>query len=110
MKLDAEVKDFVAKHPHGWSHDEWSRLLDQLSARKVAVADVDKLGQSLEAERLRQLLLRSGVKGLGPKRVDAIVHRYGNLWNLRQATANDLASIPTIPQRLAEETLAHLAT
>jgi len=107
-RLESEVKEFVAEHPDGWSHEDWNRLLDKLSARKIEVADTDQLGVRLEAERLRQVLLRASVRGLGPKRVDAIVEKYGNLWNLRQANPEQLAGIPTMPLRLAQETLARL--
>jgi hypothetical protein len=96
-KLDSEVVSFVAEHPDGWSHEDWGRLLDQLSVMKVKVGDVDELGVRLEAERLRQFLLRCGVKGLGPKRVAAIVERYGNLWNLRHEPAAGLTAVPTHP-------------
>jgi len=108
-KLDSEIQAFVAEHPTGWSHADWEQLLAGLSARKVNVPDHDQLGVRLEAERLRHSLLASRVPGLGPKRVDAIVERFGSVQNLRSASPDDVARIPTIPRRMAEATLAQLS-
>lgn len=108
-RLDEEIRGFVAEHPHGWSHWDWEQFLGALSAKKVRVADFDQLGVRLEAERLRQSLVAARVSGLGPKRVEAIVARFGNLGNLRHAGLDEVAAIPTIPRRLAEETLTRLS-
>src|SRR5512140_3849457 len=102
--LDSEVHWFVAEHPNGWSHSDWERLLADLSAKRIDVADVAQVGVRLEAERLRQCLLTSGVSGLGPRRVDAIVEKFGSVANLRNSGAERIAEIPTIPRRMAEET------
>ena len=107
-RLDSEVQRFVDEHPDGWSHEDWGYFLAQLSANQVDITDVDQVGARLEAERLRRVLLTAGVDGLGPKRVDAIVEKFGSVWNLRQAHAEQVASIPTIPRRLAEETISRL--
>ena len=107
-RLDSEVQVFVDEHPDGWSHADWDHFLFRLSARHVNVTDVDQIGARLEAARLRRVLLTSGVDGLGPKRVDAIVEKFGSVWNLRQADPEQVASIPTIPRPLAEETLSRI--
>jgi ERCC4-type nuclease len=108
-RLDSAVQQFVAEHPHGWSHSDWEQLLGELSAKRVKVGDVDQLGVRLEAERLRQSLRAARVNGLGPKRVDAIVERFGSVEKLRHASPDDLAGIRTIPRRMAEELLTQLS-
>ena len=107
-RLDSEVQAFVDQHPDGWSHMDWDAFLAGLSAKHVDVSDTDQIGARLEAERLRRVLLTSGVDGLGRRRVDAIVEKFGSVWNLRQADPEQVASIPTIPRRIAEETLSRI--
>ena len=85
---------------------EWLRLLAELERGGVDVGDTDAIGYALENERLAWELERRAVPGLGPKRIEAVVSRYGTLWNLRQADAEDVAEIKTIPGALAEKLVA----
>ncbi len=100
------LRDFIEAHPEGWGHADWLRLLAELEGRGVDVGDADAVGYALENERLAWELERRAVRGLGPKRIEAVVSRYGTLWNLRQADARDVAEIRSIPGALAEKVVA----
>ena len=99
---------FVESHPAGWGHDEWLALLGDLEREGVSIDDPDALGMELEKSRLRWTLTQAGVAGLGPKRIDAITERYRTLWNLRHATAAEIAEIKTVPAKLAESVVEAL--
>lgn len=101
--VDQTLRTFVAEHPDGWDHHEWQHLLGELAARGADTSDPDAIGSALERTRLATVLADRGIKGLGPKRIDAIVDRFGTLWAVRHARAEDFAAISTIPTRLAEE-------
>jgi excinuclease ABC subunit C len=45
------------------------------------------------------------VKGLGPKRSEAIVDRFETLWSLRHASVDEVAEVPTITRSLAEKVI-----
>lgn len=92
---------FVEAHPDGWNHGQWLQLLEDLAAHGLKIADSDEIGVALENRRLARALSAAGVSGLGAKRIDAIVERFGTLWNFRHATADDLAQLKTIPASLA---------
>lgn len=100
-----ELRRFSEEHPQGWGHDEWTGLLDQLAVNGHDVSDHDGIGRSLERERLVHTLQRMEVRGLGPKRVDAIADRFGTLWNLMNASEEDIAGIPSVPRPLAVQIL-----
>lgn len=101
-KLHAELEAFVEEHPQGWGHTEWSDLLGRLSDRGFDVKDVDRIGLDLERARLSAELERRQIQGLGPKRREALAERFNTLWNLRQATTDEIEEIPTIPRAIAE--------
>lgn len=105
-KIDQTLQAFVSEHADGWSHDEWLGLLNGLAERGVDVSQSEKIGHALERERLAAKLVHFKIKGLGPRRIDAIVDHFGNLYSASRATAADFADIPTIPTKLAE-TLEH---
>ena len=42
------------------------------------------------------------VPGLGAQRVKSISERYGNVWRLKEASADDLARDANVPRPLAE--------
>jgi len=107
-RLETAITEFVGAHPNGWSHWEWEQFLASLSARKVKVSNADEVGALLEAERLRRALQGAGVAGLGPRRVEALVQRFGSVANLRSAGPDQLGAIPTVPRRMLEETVARL--
>jgi len=95
-----ELADFVQAHPEGWGHEDWNSLLDELRRRGFNVDDSDSIGLALEKERVRRRL--SEVTGLGPKRLDALTDRFPRLWDLENASVDELASIPTIPRSVAQ--------
>jgi hypothetical protein len=101
--LHKELRRFVRDHPHGWGHDDWLRLLFHLSENGVDTANEDAIGLALEGERLKNTLANLGVKGLGPKRIEAVADRYGTVWNLKDASWEAVAELPGIPETLARE-------
>lgn len=100
-KLDQAVDAFVADHPEGWNHSDWLKFLDHLEGDGLD-SDPAVIGMALERTRLAALLNARKIKGLGPRRIEAVVDRFGTLWNARQAKAEDFAAISTIPSGLAE--------
>lgn len=100
--MDRYLRAFIETHPGGWNHDDWLALLSDLEVNGVDVRDRDEVGVALEKERLSWELRRRAVPGLGPKRIEAVVGRFGTFWSLRQAGPEDLAAIRTIPPALAE--------
>jgi hypothetical protein len=104
--MEQHIRAFVEAHPEGWGHEEWLGLLADLEAAGVDVSNPDAIGYELENERLAAELKRQGVQGLGPKRIEAVVDRFGTLWNLQHADAEEVAEIKTIPGALAERVVA----
>jgi enoyl-CoA hydratase/carnithine racemase len=100
--LRARLRDFLAAHEQGWNHHEWLELLGQLTDAGVDTTDPDAIGVILEQERVAAFLAGLDVKGLGPRRREAVAERFGRLWDLRHATVEELAGIPTFHQGLAE--------
>ncbi len=103
--LEPELFRFAQEHPEGWSHDDWLAFLHLLSESGHDVTDSDGIGLALEHHRLALILKRMEIKGLGPKRIEALANRFGTLWNLMSATPEDLAGVPGIPRSLAEQVL-----
>lgn len=106
LNLRKELRDFASTRPHGWSHDDWLRFLDELRARGHDVNDRDEIGSQLERERLALALER--VRGVGPQRVRAIVDRYGYLWRLKETSVEQLAREANVPRAVAEEVIGAL--
>ena len=102
------LHDFALAHAEGWNHQEWLSLLAELTDAGVDTGDPDAIGAALERERVLVFLEQAGVKGLGPKRREALVDRFGGLWALRHATAEEIAEIPTFHRGLAEAVHAAL--
>lgn len=98
--LRTDLREFASARPEGWSHDEWLGLLDSLRERGHNISDSESIGRELERERLSVTLER--VPGLGPKKVEAVAARFGTLWSLRHASAEEIASVPSIPRNLAD--------
>ena len=103
LDLKSEARGFVTGRPQGWNHDEWLGFLDDLRQRGHNVEDRDAIGSMLERERLGAMLER--VEGISPQRVRSISERYGNVWRLKDANAEELARDAKIPQPLAERIL-----
>ena len=100
-QLRESLGDFVRSHPQGWGHHQWEGLLADLSESGVDVSDAEGIGAALEAERLETVLGDLGVKGLGPKRRQTVVERYGRLWDLSQASVDELSELPSFHKGLA---------
>lgn len=99
--LQAALREFASARPHGWDHSEWTGFLDQLRERGFEIDDPEKIGRQLERERLTVRLEQ--LKGVGPARVGSLVERFGTVWNLSQAGADEIAAVPNIPRGVAEE-------
>lgn len=104
--MQDRIQTFVAGHPGGWDHEAWLALLADLAASGHDTSDAEAIGRALERERVRAVLAAAGVKGLGPKRLDALVEHFGTLWALRHASADQLAEVPAVPRALAEAVAA----
>jgi len=103
--LSDSLKDFVVSHPDGWGHGDWEEFLHDLKRKDLDTADEVAIGAALEREHLLAKLDRASVKGLGPKRRSVLADRFGRLWDLQQASAEDVAREGGLPQPLAEELL-----
>jgi len=101
-KFRERARDFVARHPGGWSHDEWLGLLAELRDAGLEAQDHGAIGAALEHERLLIVLEDVGVKGLGPKRREALAGRFGRLWDLKHASVDEIAALPSFHRGLAE--------
>lgn len=98
------LRNFVQEHPDGWSHDEWERLVQDCHHRGlIDPGDEDALGRALERERIVQTLATLPVKGLGPKRREKVAEHFEHLWMLRNASTDDLASVPSVTRPIAED-------
>jgi len=107
--MNLQLRAFVERHPDGWNHEDWLGLLGELEGAGADVSAPEALGAQLERERLDWELDRRELKGLGPKRREALVDRFGSLWSLRQASVDDVAAIRSIPKDVAEEVVAALS-
>ena len=104
-KLQADLRAFAQARPSGWDHDDWLAFLAHLEERGHDVSRSEEIGARLERERLAVTL--EAVPGLGPKRVQSLVDRFGTVWSLRHAGADEVAAVPgmtrPLAQRLVEE-------
>ena len=109
-KLSETLRDFVHSHPEGWGHTEWEQLLEDLRRDAPDIRDEVAIGAALERERVCAKLERIPIKGLGPKRRTALADRFGRLWDLQQASAEEVARGSGLPRPAAEELLRALRT
>lgn len=100
--FQAQLRAFVDEHPHGWNHHEWLELLAELTDAGVDTTDPDAIGGALEQVRILVVLEGLQLKGLGPKRREALAAHFGRLWDLKHATAEEIAQVPSFHQGLAE--------
>lgn len=98
----AQLRAFVTEHPHGWNHHEWLELLAGLTDEGVDTTNPDQIGAALEQERMLAFLEGLDLKGLGPKRREALAVHFGRLWDLKHASAEDIAQIPSFHPGLAK--------
>jgi len=105
--LQGDLREFAGARPQGWSHDDWLHFLDYLKERGHDTGDADEIGRRLERERIALAL--EGVEGLGPRRMEALEQRFGSLWHLRQASADEIAALPSINRGVAQRIREKLA-
>lgn len=98
--LKKDLREFASARPQGWGHDDWIAFLEDLQRRGHDVRDRDAIGLALEKERLDLAL--SSVKGVTAPKRKALVERYGNAWNLRNAPADDVAAVAGIDREAAD--------
>jgi hypothetical protein len=103
--MSAQLNAFVESHPTGWNHEEWLALLADLGQDGTDVSNPDAIGQELERTRVIWELKKREVPGLGRKRLDAIANRFGTLWELRNASLEEMARVPGMNRSLAEKVL-----
>lgn len=101
-KVGQALRAFVEEHAEGWNHNDWLAFLGRLQETGVK-GDPEEIGLELERTRLAAVLSERKIKGLGPRRIEAIVDQFGSLWNVRQAKAEDFAAVSNIPSRVAGE-------
>ena len=99
--LRTDMREFASARPEGWDHSDWLSFLDHLKERGHDTSSPDDIGRQLERERLAVVL--SGVRGLGPKRVEGLVRRFDTLWSMRRADVDDIAAVPGMNRSLAEK-------
>jgi hypothetical protein len=99
--MRSQLRDFAGTHRQGWGHQEWSGLLDRLRDSGHDVSDTDAVGLGLERERLALLL--EEIPGVGPQRVRSIVDSFARLWDLQQASVEEIAERANVPRSLAEK-------
>lgn len=98
--LREDLRDFASARPEGWDHADWLSFLEHLRERGHGTDDPEEIGRMLESERLATRLEQ--VQGVGPRRVEALVSRFGTLWELRRASVEEVAAVPNVPRALAE--------
>ncbi|MGH7476156.1 MAG: helix-hairpin-helix domain-containing protein [Longimicrobiales bacterium] len=101
LDLTAEVRNFVRSHPGGWNHGDWLAFVSHLEQHGYDVSDPERIGVELERARLAEVLQALGINGLGPQRRQALIERFGTLWELRHATAERMAEVRGINLELA---------
>jgi hypothetical protein len=103
--MSARLNEFVESHPTGWNHDEWLALLADLGQGGSDVSDPDAIGAELERTRVTWDLRNRAVPGLGRKRIEAIANRFGTLYDLQNATVEEMARVPGMNRALAQKVL-----
>ena len=99
--LRTDMREFASARPEGWDHSDWLSFLDHLKERGHDTSSPDDIGRQLERERLAVVL--SGVRSLGPKRVEGLVGRFDTLWSMRRADVDEIAAVPGMNRSLAEK-------
>jgi MFS family permease len=95
----------------GPNDDGTGAAVGQAEARTSPSSDGESVADEPEAdapsaEEVRQVL--SGIRGLGPAKVAALVDHFGSLDAIRAADADQLTAVPGIGRGLAEAIRAHL--
>lgn len=98
--LRGDLRRFVDENPDGWGHDQWQGLLGRLGEQGHDTSDPDRIGMELERERLHSRL--QGIQGVGAQRARSIVERFGTLYSLRHADADEIARHAKVSRDEAE--------
>lgn len=106
--MSTDIQAFVRDNMEGWNHDEWMGFIQHLGESGYDVSDQDGIGLTLEQERLRSLLRNWGVKGLGPKRIEALTYAYASLENMKGTDGPGIAERTGLPKQVAKEVAARL--
>jgi hypothetical protein len=104
-QLQADLRAFAIARPSGWNHEDWLGFLDALRQKGHDLSAPEEIGSRLERERLGVVL--SGIQGIGPKRVDALVNRFHTLYSARHASVEEFAGAG-LPRADAERVLREL--
>lgn len=99
--LRADMREFAAARPSGWDHHDWVTFLGGLRDKGHDTSDADEIGRQLERERISVVL--QDVPGLGSRKVEAVADRFGRLYELRNASVDEIAGVPGINRDLAEK-------
>lgn len=99
--LRADMREFAAARPSGWDHHDWVTFLGGLRDKGHDTSDADEIGRQLERERISLVL--QDVPGLGSRKVEAVADRFGRLYELRNASVDEIAGVPGINRDLAEK-------
>jgi len=97
------LRSFVADHREGWSHGHWESLLHGLREGGFDTAQPEEIGLELERERVRMVLEDKRIRGLGPKRREAVAEQFGSLWRLEHASVDELTELSELPRGVAEQ-------
>jgi excinuclease ABC subunit C len=106
--MEKRLRTFVEQHPEGWNHDQWLGLLADLEREGASTREPAVVGQELEKARLAWELDRLPVTGLGPKRRAALIDRFESMRDLRGASVEDVAQVPSINAALAQKVVQAL--
>lgn len=98
--LRADLRQFVDENPEGWGHDQWQGLLGRLGERGHDTSDPDRIGMELERERVSARLER--VEGVNSRQAKTIADRFGTLYSLRNASAEEIERLTKVPRKVAE--------
>jgi hypothetical protein len=104
-QLQADLRAFAIARPSGWNHEDWLGFLDSLRQKGHDLSAPEEIGSRLERERLGVVL--SGIQGIGPKRVDALVNQFHTLYSARHASVEEFAGAG-LPRADAERVLREL--
>lgn len=105
--LKKELREFASARPQGWNHEDWLAFLEDLQSRGHNISDREAIGVALERERLLMALGR--VSGIAPARRQAIVKHYNNIWELRNAEAEEIAQVGGISPADADRIKSELS-
>ena len=101
--IDAALKEFVDRHIHGWSDEDWRGLLGHLADEGHDVDDTGTLGLRLERAHILSTLERLALPGIGARRREHVADHFPSLWVLRNASVEQLAELPSFHRGLADK-------